>query len=256
MGRFIIFGITLLSLAGSFSNVFGGFWGVSDNDSEADATVPPPAPVATVRIKPGAMAHKVVLGIANMNTEIVSGNNGVFGYTFSYGITQKTGVSAGIGIFQGNFKENTATTIYETKGLFVPLQLNLQYALLTAEETNVNVFGGGSYVYGRSNDKIMLKSDNSVVFDETATANVYGAQIGLVTEKTFGNFGFSGFIMLQSIRGYISYPNQSFDIENTYLFHGSVEFIYLPFKLGIYLYHQRDFNSKGNVTSVGATYKF
>ena len=245
-----IFGLICLGASVSLA----GFWGVGSNDSEADATAPPPAPVATVKIRPGAIAHKVVFGIANMNTEVVNGNNGVLGYTFSYGLTQRTGISAGIGVFQGNFKEEYPDVTYETRGWFIPLQLNLQYALLARRDMNLNVFGGGNYVYGRSKDKTTFR--NTVVFDETAKANVYGAQVGLVAEKILGKFGLSGFVMIQGLRGDIKYPNTSFDIKDTYLFHGGIEFVYLPFELGLSLYHQRDFNGKGNVTQVGATYKF
>ena len=244
-----------LSLSGTALS-FGGFWGVDDNDPQADATAPPPAPVATLKVKPGALVHKVVLGIASMNTEVASGNNGVFGYTLSYGITQRIGVSGGVGAFQGNFKDDRGTAVYETRGWFFPLQFNLQYALLSRQDMNMNIFGGGNFVYGTSRDKLTSKNNNEVLFEETSRANVYGFQLGMTAEKIFGKFGLSGFLMLQGIRGRISYPNFYFDVRDSYLLHGSVELIYLPFMVGLSLYHQRDFSGKGSVTQLSATYKF
>ena len=197
-----------------------------------------------------------MLGIANMNTETARGNNGVLGYSFSYGLTERMGVSGGIGAFQGDFKDEDAFTTFETRGWFFPLQINLQYTILSGRDTGLAVFGGGNYVYGSSRDRVVDKVTNNVLFEDTFTANVYGFQLGMTAEKIFGKFGLSGFVMLQGIRGRISYPNFYFDMNDSYLLHGSLELVYLPFMVGISVYHQRDFSGKGNVTQVGATYKF
>jgi len=146
--------------------------------------------------------------------------------------------------------------VYETRGWYVPLQLNLQFGLLTTPGTSVSIFGGGNYVYGSSRDRSIDKPTNTVVFDQTARANIYGAQLGITGEKIFGRFGLNGFVMIQGLTGDVSYPNFTFKIRDTYILHGNLELIYLPFAVGLSLYHQRDFTGKGNVTSLNVTYKF
>ena len=238
------------------SYCFAGFWGISDTDNQADATAPAPAPVATPEIRPGDLTQKMVIGISNMNTEVVNGNNGVFGYSLSYGLTDRVGISGGLGIFPGNFKKDDGTTTYETRGWFVPLQLNLQYGLISDQDLNLSIFGGANYVYGTSKDKLSDSSTGIVYFEESSRANVYGAQIGLTAEKTLGVLGLSGFVMLQGLTGDVNYPSITFRIRDTYILHGTLEVYYLPFGVGLSLYHQRDFNGKGNVTSLNVTYNF
>ena len=235
---------------------FAGFWGISDTDTQADATAPAPVPVATPEIKLGDITQKMVLGISNMNTEVVNGNNGVFGYSLSYGLTNKVAVSGGFGIFPGNFKKDYPTVTYETRGWYIPLQANLQYGLVSAQGTNVSVFGGANYVYGTAKDRVTLRSTGAVLSEPSSTANVYGAQLGVTGEKSLGTFGLSGFIMIQGLTGDVRYPAITFRIRDTYLLHSALELFYLPLGVGLSLYHQRDFNGKGNVTSLNVTYNF
>lgn len=238
------------------SYCFAGFWGISDTDNQADATVPTPVPVATPEIKLGDITQKMVLGISNMNTEVVNGNNGVFGYSLSYGLTSRMAVSGGVGIFPGNFKKDYPTYTYETRGWYIPLQANLQYGLISAQGTNVSVFGGANYVYGTARDRITSRSTGAVLAEPSSTANVYGAQLGLTGEKSLGTFGVSGFLMIQGLTGGVRYPAITFRIRDTYILHGALEVLYLPFGVGLSLYHQRDFSGQGNVTSLNVTYNF
>jgi hypothetical protein len=246
------YGLVLLSLL--TGSAFGGFWGVAVDDSQADAVPPPSVPLSSVKLKPGVFQQKITLGIANLNTEAFRGNNGVLGYTVGRALTDSIGVNLGLGVYQGYFRETYSTSSWESKGWYFPAQINLQYQIPT-KVVDLSLFGGPSYTYGSSTDTIEIYSINYKDTYSTFT-NIYGAQAGVSASKAFGSFELAGMMMLQTFQGRIRLSGSDLDVRNSNFLHIFLDLIYTPLDVGLTLTHQRDFNGKGNVTTLQVGYNF